>query len=163
MIITGDLNADSSTYHGNELMKFIEANNLRKLINVPTRITDTSESELDHILINCSNLIQGVELFPPDSYNHPHAINVRLNFKVAKAQRYGRLLWDFARGDYVAYKNKIEETNWDVYFEHDNIDSIAQNWIDTLLNVARETIPNKMVTIRPWDKPFYDGYLQRLR
>ena len=87
-----------------------------------------------------------VELFPPVLYNDHHTVNVRLNFKIAKPQRFERLMWDFGMAGYVAYRNKMRHigTKWDVCFEYDNMDFIAQNLIDTLLNVARETIPNKM-------------------
>jgi hypothetical protein len=163
IIITGDLNADPSTHHGNKLMEFIEANNLTKLINVPTRITETSASELDQILTNCSSIIQEVDLLPPVSYNDHHTVSVRLNFKIAKPHSYNRLMWDFGRADYMAFTAKIAQTNWETCFDYDDIDCVAQNWTDTLLNIARETIPNKMVTVRPWDKPFYNGYLRRLR
>jgi hypothetical protein len=163
IIITGDLNADPSTHHGNKLMEFIEANNLTKLINVPTRITETSASELDQILTNCSSIIQEVDLLPPVSYNDHHTVSVRLNFKIAKPHSYNRLMWDFGRADYMAFRAKIAQTNWETCFDYDDIDCVAQNWTDTLLNIARETIPNKMVTVRPWDKPFYNGYLRRLR
>ncbi len=90
IIITGDLNADPSTHHGNKLMEFIEANKLTKLINVPTRITETSASELDQILTNCSSIIQEVDLLPPVSYNDHHTVSVRLNFKIAKRHSYNR-------------------------------------------------------------------------
>jgi hypothetical protein len=72
-------------------------------------------------------------------------------------------MWDFGRADYMAFRAKIAQTNWETCFDYDYIDLVAQNWTDTLLNIARETIPNKMVTVRPWDKPFYNGYLRRLR
>jgi len=73
-------------------MEFIKAINLTKLLNVSTRITDTSESAHDQILTNCSNIIQMDELLPPVSNNVHHTVNVRLNFKIAKPESYDRLM-----------------------------------------------------------------------
>ena len=72
-------------------------------------------------------------------------------------------MWQYELGDYDLYRSKLREFNWDECFASDDINVVAQAWTDTLISIARECIPNKMVTVRPWDKPFYNGYLRRLR
>ena len=41
-------------------------------------------------------------------------------------------------------------------------EDICRVWTDTLLDIAKKHIPNKVVTIRPGDKPWYNGHLRLL-
>ena len=56
-------------------------------------------------------------------------------------------MWNFGRGEYVAYRNKLEGTNYGECCDHNNIDCMALHWTDTFLNIARESIPYKMVIV----------------
>ncbi len=66
-------------------------------------------------------------------------------------------MWQYQLADFDAFRAHLENTDWDDCFESDHIDVITQRWTDTVINIAREHIPNKVVTVRPWDKPFYNG------
>jgi hypothetical protein len=163
IIIMGDLNADPSTPHGELLLSFIEANNLTKHINESTRITETSHSELDQIISNCGHMVYDIAVTPPVSYNDHHTVSGKIRFKVNHPRTYQRLMWQYGAADFDLFRYKLTDVDWRECFISDDIDVITQTWTNTLINIARECIPNKMVTVRPWDKPFYNGYLRRLR
>lgn len=163
IIITGDFNADPSTRHGESLLSFVNDNNLTKHINEPTRITETTRSELDQIITNCNHRIGNITVTAPVSYNDHHTVSGYIKFKVKRSKAYQRLVWQYNLADFDYFRTKLNSVNWDACFVSDDVDLVVQTWTDILINVARECIPNKVVTIRPWDKPFYNGYLRRLR
>ena len=43
------------------------------------------------------------------------------------------------------------------------MDESCNSWTETFLTVARNCIPNKVVTVRPSDKPFYTSDLRKKR
>ena len=163
IILTGDLNADPSTKHGESLLSFIEDNNLTKHINEPTRITETTRSELDQIISNCDNMISNISVTTPVSYNDHHTVSGIIKFKIRRAKAYQRLVWHYGLANFDYFRSKLNIIDWDSCFDSGDVDLVAQKGTDMLINVALECIPNKKVTIRPWDKPFYNGYLRRLR
>ena len=57
----------------------------------------------------------------------------------------------------------MRNADWDVCFEDGDTDRACEAWSDTFLNMARECIPNKVVTIRPSDKTFFTSELRHLR
>ena len=138
-------------------------NHLTKHINEPTRITETTRSELDQIISNCDNMISNISVTTPVSYNDHHTVSGIIKCKIRRAKAYQRLVWQYGLANFDYFRSKLNIIDWDSCFESGDVDLVAQKWTDMLINVALECIPNKMVTIRPWDKPFYSGYLRRLR
>ena len=72
-------------------------------------------------------------------------------------------MWQYELADFDGFRTKLGDIDWDECFVSNDIDKIAQTWTNTLISVAHDYIPNKVVTVRPWDKPLYNGYLRRLR
>ena len=163
IIITGDLNADPSTPDGRKLLYFIDLNNLTKHVKEPTRITDRSSSELDQIVSNCDYLIQDVMVSPPVSYNDHNTVSATIKFHIRHAKAFQRIMWQYDMTNFDGFRQKLSALNWEHCFTSNDVDTAAQAWTDMLMNAARECIPNKLVTVRPRDKPFFNGYLRRLR
>ena len=55
------------------------------------------------------------------------------------------------------------ETNFDVCFAETSIDNVCLKWTELFLNVAKATIPNRVVTIRPNDSPWFTTELRKLK
>jgi hypothetical protein len=72
-------------------------------------------------------------------------------------------MWEFKNGNYNQYRQEIESTDWEFCFNHDDINTNCKYFTDTILAIAKRHIPNKLVTVRPKDQPWYNGYLRRLR
>ena len=72
-------------------------------------------------------------------------------------------MWDFNNGNFESYRNEILTTDWEPYFRSTEINTIVSELTETILLIAKKHIPNKRVTVRPTDKPWYNGYLRRLK
>ena len=69
-------------------------------------------------------------------------------------------MWNFT--NMVSYKTEIE--NFDFSFCNNIIDinETVVKWNESVINIAKNNIPNMMVMVRPFDKPWFDSNLRYL-
>ena len=165
IMLVGDLNADPKTRDGHQLGIFSKSNNFNLHVQEPTRITPTTATVLDQFITNIPEMLKDVRVLDPISTcDHcPIRSTILMKHKFNKPKAYTRHIWQYHQADFQAFKLKLEDKNWDECFAYDNIDDVCNAWSDTFLNIARECIPNKVVTIRPNDKLFFTSQLRRLR
>ena len=133
-------------------------------INRPTRITQHTSTVLDQCLTNFSNFVKSAGTLPPLGNNDHCTIYVNLLFKTNKPASFERTLWDFKNSDFSIYAKKLSEIPWDNYFENAvTINDTCEKLTESILDTAKLYIKNKNAVIRPNDKPFYNGYLRRLK
>ena len=162
-VIIGDLNSDPNTDMGCKLNTFANANSLTLHIHQPTRITSNSSTVLDQCLSNCSTFVQNIGVLPPLANNDHCTIHLKLSFKVKSAKCYKRLVWDFSKANVDGYVSYLEHFNWDNCFLNTSVDDSCDEISNAILSAAKEFIPNKVVTIRPYDKSFYNGHLRQMK
>ena len=163
IIITGDLNADPGTPEGIKMKQFVEANDFIVHIKESTRITENSQTILDQFISNIPNMVKSVSVFPPVSTNDHCTITMELNFRTPKALSYKRTMWDFKKANFDQFREALASCDWQECFtDVEDIDTATELWTTKLLTVAKEMIPNKEVTIRPNDKPWYTNILRQL-
>ena len=155
IMIIGDLNADPSTRHGKLLNEFCDVNFFMQHVTEPTRITENSEKILDQIITNFPSLIKEIKIESPLATSDHCLIFAKCIFKTKKKPSYIRRMWNFSQANFALYREKLSEVNWDKCFESNDIDAICESFTQQLLSVADETVPNRMVTVRPSDKPWY--------
>lgn len=51
----------------------------------------------------------------------------------------------------------------EIFIDSDDLDSTASLWTEHVLEIARQYIPNKTVTVRPRDTPWYTTHLRLLK
>ena len=143
---------------------FTLSNNLVLYIDEPTRITSTTATILDQFISNIPGSVKDVEVLAPISTcDHcPIKMTVLLKSKFNKPRCYYRHIWQYNNADFDMFRHQLQNTDWDVCFD-DDINKSCANWTTTFLNVARQCIPNKVVTIHPCDKIFFTAELRRLR
>ena len=167
LLITGDLNADPNAEHGPHLTQFAVQNHLEIHIDEPTRITDTSATILDQFISNMLPYIDSKSVLPPVSTSEKTSdhctISLTLSFHVHRAKAFKRHIWDYKHANFEEFRNTLSDHDWDHCFISDDIDDNVSQWTDTFLNIARNCIPNRIVTIRPDDKPYYTSDLRRLK
>ena len=163
IIITGDLNADPNTRHGNYLEQFAASNLLTVHINKPTRITEISSTILDQFISNCPNLINNVQVHPPLATNDHCTISLNLQMKIHKPENFKRHVWVYKNADFNGLNNAIRNFDWDSCFQSDSIDDVLEKWTASFLNLARAYIPNRIVTIRTRDVPWFSNELRKLK
>ncbi len=64
--------------------------------------------------------------------------------------------------DFALYRRRLSQYNWDECFQNDDIDIITDEVTNNILRIAKSVIPNRIVTVRPQDKPWYTNDLRRL-
>ena len=163
ILIIGDLNADFNSQQGHYLNSFAVENSLNVLIKEPTRITDTSSTVLDQCLTNFPNYIKTSGTEPPIANNDHCTIYVKLLFRTKKSKCYRKTMWNFNNVNLEKYTESFTNFVWSVAFQTDSVNKMCNTLTDKILQSAKDWIPHKKVTVRNSDKPFYNGYLHRLR
>ena len=164
IIMMGDFNADEQTYSGNHLDFFIAVNHLTSHINEPTRITSSTQTKLDKILTNIPQYVKSTEVLTPLLYNDHSTVAMSLLFRLSRTGTFKRTMWDYTRADLDGLKTYMANFDWlEVFNDDDDIDTATANWSSKVLEIANSFIPNKVVTIRPNDKAWYNGHLRKLR
>ena len=161
--IIGYLNSDPNTHTGDKLNTFASLNRLKMHINQPTRITDRSSSILDQCLLNCPLIIRTSGIIPPLANNNHCTIYVKLTFKIKQPTPFKRHIWKFSEANTDGYKSFLDRVKWDECFQGKSIDQTCDNITNIILSAAKQFIPNKVVTIRPYDKSFYNHHLRQLK
>ncbi len=71
-------------------------------------------------------------------------------------------IWLYDQGDYDNYRSKLRATNWQNIINNENLDTSAELISTTILEAASQSIPNKVVTIRPNDIPWFNNKIKRI-
>ena len=72
-----------------------------------------------------------------------------------------RLIWSFDKGNYDLLRHKVNSFDW-TSLTHDDIDIYAANFTSQLLSFCKDTIPNKLVTIRKSQPPWMHNNIRKL-
>jgi hypothetical protein len=163
IMLLGDLNADPATLNGVYLKEFAFVNNLFVHINSPTRITERTSTILDQCMSNFPPLVKETCVSPPISTNDHCTIEIKCLFRSKKPRAYKRVMWDFKNANFTQYRSALADTDWTECFQSNDINVICEQWTSKVLSIAKSTIPNKIVTVRPRDKPWYNSHLRRLK
>ena len=108
-------------------------------------------------------MVKNVTVSPPVSTNDHCTISLELSFHTTKSHTYERTMWDFKHANFDLFRNCLKECNWqECFLYRDSIDDVTEAWTSKLLSIAKETIPNKKVRMRPNDKPWYNNALRQL-
>ena len=86
-----------------------------------------------------------------------------MNFKIKQEKAYQRLVWQYDKTDFEDFRAELTAADFESCFNNNDIDEICLNWTETFLNSARTFIPNRTVTIRPNDTPWYTNELRLLK
>jgi hypothetical protein len=162
VIIIGDLNADPHTPSGTHLKDFADTNNLVLHISEPMRITENSASILDQILTNIPDYVKKVRVEPPVSTNDHCTIGFNLSFKAQKRFAFKRFMWNFKAENFTLFHEALHTIDWGACLSINSIDLACEKFTSVFMKAAKETIPNKVVTVRPDDKPWFTNHLRRL-
>jgi hypothetical protein len=77
-------------------------------------------------------------------------------------QAYQRKVWQYKDADLDKLNLLIESFDWGELFENtSSVESAAELFSTQYLTLVRECIPEKTITIRPKDKPWFDSILRK--
>ena len=163
IIITGDFNWNALSLPSSRKVENIcQQFGLTQSIQIPTHFTENSSSLIDLMffrnrdsLLHCS---VGDPFLNQNIRNHC-PIYAYLKFTKPKTKSFSRQIWLFDQGDYDKLRNKVSEYNWDLCI-HEDINIYAENFTSSLLNIAKECIPTRNVTIRPSEPPWINALIK---
>lgn len=162
-LILGDLNVDFLENSRLYLIRDIMMNyNLTNTIHEATRTTDTTNTLIDPVLKSTDlvSLHSGV-INTDDTLSDHKATYIFLKTGIIKSKPYIRNIWDYKNADITKLNTIIENTDWDSIINNAiSTDNATKRFTDKCLELVRECIPEKSVTIRPKDKPWFDSDLR---
>ena len=89
-----------------------------------------------------------------------HIISLIFDYNIKRA--YKRKIWDYKNADFDKLNLLIAESNWSFLIsEANNVSEAAENFTAHFLSCVRECVPEKNITIRPNDKPWFDSVLRK--
>ena len=134
------------------MQNLILSYDLCQLIDEQTHFTENSSTLIELALVNNpSNVLLSDVISPivPNLVQFHCPILVTLKFRKINTENFQTRSWLYDRGNYNHYRQKLNDANWDALFTSNNINEISDNITKHILTAAKDTIPNKKVTIRP--------------
>ena len=172
-IVCGDINIDLLKLHSNPVAKYLDtvvANSFLPALFLPTRITSTSATLIDHIYVN--NLKK--EHFDIHCGNLLHQISDHLpNFIVLKETQNKRQHVSYDQRPYIrlfSTKNKqifgheLSKIDWKSLFDQyppNDVDSCYNIFIDTITDIFEKSFPLTRISRRAFkDKKWFTKSLR---
>jgi hypothetical protein len=165
IIITGDFNINMlNSTASRKLISLSQQLSLTQLISEPTHFTESSNSLIDIILTSNPLFIYTVGvgepcLDQPVRYHCP--VFGLINFNKPNTHTYTRHIWLFDKGNYQQLRELAASTNWH-QFKDQSIDIYAHKITEAIIDISKISIPNRNVTIRPNDPPWFPPNLKIL-
>ena len=129
-----------------------------QLITEPTSITENSSTLIDLLLTNSPPNITYSAVCEPFldiniSYHRPVVGLINSAKQTDFIVR--RKIWLYNRGNYENFRSNIRNKEWGPLFDNQlSIDEITENLTVTILKLAADSIPNRIIAIRnnnlPW-------------
>ena len=163
VVLVGDLNQDLLNPHFHNLHDILTRKHMVNVINEPTRVTLTTSTLLDPIIISpeCEYNYAFVQDFPSDISDHKGVVIALRNY-INMKKSYKRKVWLYKLGDYTTLSRLLLDKKWnDIFTTCASVDDKCDVFITILKHLMNECIPSKLVTMRPNDKPWFDSDLRR--
>ena len=171
LMVLGDFNAKSFSWYdkditsneGFEIESLTSFYGLTQLISDPTHILRNSSSCIDLIFIDKPNLVinSGVHSSLHPNCHH-QIIYAEINFKIEFPPPYERIVWDYKNANAKYINLAIDGVNWERLFENKSINDQVKFLNDTLMNIFKNFIPNKILTFNDKDPPWINENVKHL-
>ena len=101
----------------------------------------------------------GIFKTPPNISDH-FGTYIYINFVLNKSSSYKRKIWNYKRADFDHLNVLISTNDWS-FIQNNTIHESCDLFTNKIIELAELCIPRKEVTIRPYDKPWYDSEIRR--
>jgi hypothetical protein len=133
--------------------------NFRNVIVKPTRLNNL----LDPIIISdtMTPLYSDVFKLPSEISDHDAAVAFLECPKMTSCS-FTREIWQYENIDLELFNNKMNEINWNEKIDIlDDVDDMVEEFTKLLLDIARQCIPTKTITVRDYDKPWFNNDIRK--
>ena len=163
IISTGDFNADPNTASGTKLHFVVNSNSLLMLIDQPTRYTINTATILDQFIVTPTLRAGNVSITPPLATTDHCQISCNISIDLPPKTTLSRHIWLYSEADWEGLNAAIINHDWQAHLDRQNVNEITFLITQSFINLARQFIPNKIVTIRKGDQPWYTNLLRSKR
>ena len=155
-VVTGDFNSRCSSWWSNnintterlKLLSLTSSNGFTQLIHEPTHIQANSSSCIDLVFTDQPNISVNSGVHGSLHPNCHHQItHSNFNLNIYYPPPYQRLIWDYKKADANIIRKALDSVNWERLFDGKNINAQLISLNETILNVFRNYVPNKYITI----------------
>nr|XP_022313371.1 uncharacterized protein LOC111118283 [Crassostrea virginica] len=157
IIIIGDLNVDFLNIpRSHPVNDILTGQLLENTIYEPTRVTQNTSTLIDPILVTNEVTVfdSGTLVVDPNISDHK-CTYISIKTSVSYNKAYERKVWQYKNADFDKLNLLIKNTDWNtVILSAENVDQAVLNFSNTFLTHIRECIPEKVIIIRPKDKPW---------
>jgi hypothetical protein len=160
-IILGDFNTDWLDNPSQHLLDIIDLHQLHQIINEPTRVTDTTSSCLDLIMVQNPQIVKRSEVLPEICSDHRIAC-AHIRNTVIKNKPFKRTIYNYNKLDINKFCTLLSDVNWDNLVENGAIDDVVNNFTDLVMDLAKQCMPVKTVLIRPKDAQWINDEVRLL-
>ena len=140
--------SEDNTSEGLKLLSLTSANGVSQLINKPTHLQTSNSSCIDLIFTDQPNLSvnSGVHASLHPNCHH-QIVHSSFNLNISYPPPYQRLVWDYKKSDSKNIRKTLDSVKWERPFDQLDINAQFAAFNETILNVFRNYVPNKYITI----------------
>ncbi|CAG2224800.1 unnamed protein product [Mytilus edulis] len=138
---------------------------LQNVVKEATRFDHRSgrATLLDPILISedcCATFTEVIDINRQMSDHNATKVYLRIRIL---AKFFTRTIWLYKHADFTRFNNDIQNFDWQTTLTAfgDDIDGMAVFFTDKYIEIARNSIPTKTVTIRSSDKPWFNSEIRK--
>ena len=158
LLLLGDFNENlQDPAKSKNIRNIMNSFGLTQIIDSPTRITQYSSTLIDLILISDSLRCTDKGTIEPFCSDH-HAIYFSTNFLTTKQHCYQRKIWKYDDANFDEYRQKLTSSDWNM--NNLSVDEQVHKLTNNMVKAAEQSIPNKIVTIRPRDLPWFHNEIR---
>ena len=136
---------------------------LSQTIEEATHYTENSSSLIDLLIVSNKNslLLSGIgDPFLNQDIRYHCPVYGILKFAKLKRKTFKRHIWDYEKGNYQSLREQASLVDWPALYD-DNIDTYSVNITSKIIDLAKDNIPNRNITIHPSDPPWITSELKR--
>ena len=126
---------------------------LFQTVEEATHYTENSSSLIDLLIVSNKNslLLSGIgDPFLNQDIRYHCPVYGILKFAKLKRKTFKRHIWDYEKGNYQSLREQASLVDWPALYD-DNIDTYSVNITSKIIDLAKDNIPNRNITIHPSD------------
>ena len=158
IVIVGDFNDRCISWNdshcnselGTRFKELIEGNIMFQLISEPTHITPNLQTVLDLIITDSPGYILDSGVGHPIGDPYHCYVFCKLAIRYCKDKKYQRTFWDFKDADFDTLNDRLKSVPWDTMFIFDEVNDMADHFLELFKTECQSVIQQKTVTIKPW-------------
>jgi len=161
IILTGDFNINQLNNNINDKIGSLMTQfSLHQLITEPTYVTEHSSSLFDLILVSNPFSLLFTHVGAPllEQVRHHLPVISLLHHSSKPSTSYKKKLFLYDNGDFDSYRQQLTDVDWETMFGHDDVNTIVDIIANMILNIADNTIPNRLITVRKDSRPWITYY-----